>query len=261
MKQNYNFKIYVVGGYVRDKLLGIDVKDIDFCFVIDSMEEELNKIDIEEGFKMMKNYLIGEEFKIYLETPSMLTLRAKFPVNDKYKEYKDMTADFVLARKEIYDNSNSRIPIVKIGCLEDDLKRRDFTINAMAFDMNNNLIDLFNGKDDLKNKILRTPVDPMITLSEDPLRVIRAIRFSITKDVYFHDELLYAIMNDDIIDKLFNIISKDRIREELQKMFWYSTVKSIEILKRINDKIPNFMDRLFNEEMWLKPTFEKKIKK
>ena len=244
-------KIYFVGGFVRDNFLGLESNDIDFVFVINNIN-----ISIEEGFGIMNNWLSYEGFKIYLTKPSMLTIRAKFPDTMKYKTYSGLTADFVLARKEEY-NEDSRQPIVKIGNLEDDLERRDFTVNAMAMDLEGNLIDLFNGLNDLREGILQTPLDPEITLNDDPLRILRAIRFSITKQLNFSAKLEKAIYNEKNIEKLFNLISKDRIREELHKMFAFSTVKTIKMLNKIEERVPLFIERLFSQGLWLKPTNEK----
>lgn len=240
--------IYFVGGYVRDKLLGIKSKDIDFVFVIDNID-----MSIDEGFYIMNNWLINEGFTIFLTTPKMLTTRAKFPNSIQYMNYSGMTADFVLARKEKYTD-NSRHPIVKIGTLKDDLERRDFTVNAMAMDLDGNIIDLFNGITDLKNKILRTPINPLITMNDDPLRILRALRFSITKEMTLNDELFQAITDEKIIEKLFTLVSRDRIREELHKMFEYSTSKTIHTLNMVQEKIPFFIERIFTEGLWLKPT-------
>jgi tRNA nucleotidyltransferase/poly(A) polymerase len=249
------YNIYIVGGYVRDNLLGILSNDIDFCFVINSKTH----ISVEDGYKLMKEYLINEGFKIYQENEKTVTLKAKFPENNKKYDFitkqfnKNIYGDFVLSRKEIYNN-NSRIPLVELGTLEDDLLRRDFTINAMALDSSHNLIDLFNGQEDLKNKILRTPIDPNITMYEDPLRIIRALRFHITKNMIFSEELEQIFSNNILIDRIFTIVSIERIREELLKMFKFSTIKSIKILNII--KSETFLDKLFNI-IWLKPTTEK----
>lgn len=252
---NKDYQIYLVGGYVRDKLLNIESKDIDFCFVINRTNVN---ITISQGFQIMKEYLIEENFDIFLENLNMLTIRARFPKSDKFKKFYNLTADFVLARKEKYNNK-SRHPCVEIGTLYDDLLRRDFTINSMAIDLDGNLIDLFNGQEDLKNKILKTSNKPLVTMLDDPLRVLRAIRFSITKEFNIDSELFDAISNQDVLDKLFNIISLDRIREELFKMFKYSTSESIKVLTKIDAKIPGFIDKLFKNNLWLKPTTEKII--
>ena len=227
-------ELYYVGGYVRDKLLGLESNDIDFTVVINE------KVSINEGFKMLEEFLIDNGYKIFLKTESMLTIRAN--------NLKNVTADFVLARKEIYTNPETRQPIVELGTLYDDLLRRDFTVNALAMDMSGNIIDICDGKKDLENRILKTPKDPLETLNDDPLRALRAMRFHITKDFDIDEHLLEAIINPVIIDKLFTVVSIDRIREELTKMFMYSTPKTLQLLNLIDNKIPKFIERLFNHQ-------------
>ena len=252
-----NHKIYFVGGYVRDKILGIKSKDVDFVFVIDNCDN--TKLTIEEGFNIMNNWLISEGFSIFLSTSSVLTIRAKFPQSANYLKFNGLTADFVLARKEEYIDG-SRKPIVKIGTLKDDLERRDFTINAIAMDLDGNIIDLFDGLSDLDKMILRTPLDPYITLNDDPLRLLRALRFNITKKMSFEPKLMNQIENPEIINKLFTLVSGERIREELQKMFEYSTPDTLRLLTKIDIRVPNFINRLFSNGLWLKPTTEKNKK-
>jgi poly(A) polymerase len=250
------YQIYIVGGYVRDKLLGIKSNDIDFCFVI--RQNETNNLTIEEGFQIMKSWLQNEGFTIFLETPSMLTIRAKIPSNIQFMEYDGLTADFVLARKEISYDDNSRQPIVTLGTLEDDLIRRDFSVNAMAMDLHGNIIDLFGGIEDLNNKILKTPRDAKLTMMDDPLRILRALRFCVTKQFAIDPTIINAILQQNIQDKLFTVVSQDRIREELTKMFKYSTSRTLRLIYKLDRIAPTtFMDRLFQNGLWLKPTNEK----
>jgi len=254
-KEKERYEIYYVGGCVRDKLLGIESKDIDFTFVINPNPDEI--ISISEGFELMKKWLNNEGFSTFLLTPDMLTIRAKFPKNDKYKKQENMTADFVLARKEIYPDQNSRFPVVELGSLHDDLMRRDFTVNALAIDMNANLIDICDGFDDIRLKLLRTPREPKITLMDDPLRVLRAMRFHITKQFELDSELLTHMTSPEILEKLFTVVSLERIREELTKMFNYSTPKTLKLLNYIESKSPNFIDKLFTAPLKLVPSTKK----
>jgi tRNA nucleotidyltransferase/poly(A) polymerase len=187
-------KIFKVGGCIRDSFLGIDSKDIDFTFVLDNTDRS-----VEEGFQIMTQYMEHKEFTIFLSTPEMFTIRAKFPKGDPNE---GLVADFVLARKEIGYKPGTRQPILELGTIEDDLKRRDFTLNAMAIDEDGNLIDLFDGKNDLDAKILRTPLDPRITMMDDPLRILRALRFSITKGFEIHPTIWNAMRQDEILEKL-----------------------------------------------------------
>jgi poly(A) polymerase len=238
-------KIYLVGGAVRDELLGIKAKDLDYVMVIDDIS-----ISVEEGFKVMEEYLEKEGFKIHTTHPDMFTIRAKFP-KGHINEGQD--ADFVLARKEIGYEEGTRRPILKLGTLWDDLLRRDFTINAIAKDVEGNIIDPFKGKEHLNDRILVTPQPALYTFHDDPLRVLRALRFSITKGFMISQEIEGAISNADVIKKLRQVVSRERIREELLKMMKHNTVRTIEILTKFD-----LLNVCFGDEMWLKPTFEKK---
>jgi tRNA nucleotidyltransferase/poly(A) polymerase len=121
-----------------------------------------------------------------------------------------------------------------------------------------NIIDLFGGLEDLKNKILKTPRDAKLTMMDDPLRILRALRFCVTKQFAIDPTIINAMMQQNIQDKLFSVVSQDRIREELTKMFKYSTSKSLRLLYKLDRIAPTtFMDRLFSNGLWLKPTNEK----
>jgi poly(A) polymerase len=242
--------IYRVGGCVRDKLLGIDSKDIDFTFVLPDLEKSVT-----EGFMFMKFWMEGAGFEIFLETPDMFTIRAKFPAHHKFT---GMVADFVMARKEIGYMEGTRRPILALGTLEDDLIRRDFTLNAMAEDEEGNLIDLFGGQRDLQLKQLVTPLDPKITMMDDPLRILRAMRFSITKGFTINYLIWEAMQQPEILEKLRTTVSAERIREEVMKMMAKDTAASVRMLIDVDTHhIPGFLDLVFDRGLWLKPTFEK----
>lgn len=243
-------QIFKVGGCIRDKFLGVNSKDIDFTFVLDDLSGT-----VEDGFKIMTDWMTEKGFEIFLSTPDCFTIRAKFP---KDHQFTGLVADFVMARKEVGYTEGTRRPILELGTLEDDLLRRDFTVNALAEDIDGNLIDLFGGVDDLKKGILRTPLDPRITMMDDPLRLLRCWRFSITKGFTIDEKILAAINNPDILKKLDTVVSKERIREELLKMFKYDTVRSFRLLMDVDAIIPGFLELIFKDEMWLKPSFEKK---
>jgi len=242
-------QIFKVGGCVRDTFLGIDSKDIDFTFVLDNIDRT-----VDEGFQIMTDWLTHKEFTIFLSTPEMFTIRAKFP---KGHVNEGMVADFVLARKEIGYKEGTRQPILVLGTLEDDLIRRDFTLNAMAEDEDGNLIDLFHGVEDLKVGLLRTPLDPKVTMMDDPLRFLRALRFSITKDFTIALEIFDAIQNQpEILEKLEKVVSAERIREEVFKMMNADTVKTLELFRIVEEIVPGFIKLVFSKGLWLKPTFE-----
>jgi poly(A) polymerase len=243
-------KLFRVGGCVRDALLGISSKDIDFTFVLPDLSQS-----VKEGFDFMENWMKERNFQIFLSTPEMFTVRAKFPVGDPNE---GLVADFVMARKEVGYIEGTRNPILVLGTLEDDLVRRDFTLNAMAEDADGNLIDLFGGREDLAKGLLRTPLDARITMMDDPLRIMRALRFSITKGFTIDDSIWVAIhrkSNPQILEKLEKVVSAERIREEVFKMMKHDTVKTLELFREVEDTLPGFTALVFNR-VWLKPTLE-----
>lgn len=183
------FKFYEVGGKVRDELLGLTNKDIDYVAVPceEALKENLTTCDM---FQLLWEHLIAEKFEIFLVTPDCYTIRARFPEGYKYQG----VADFVMARKEVGYIPGTRTPIVEPGNLYDDLLRRDFTVNALAKDPDTGeIIDYFGGLKDIKEKLLRTPLPPIITFDDDPLRILRGIRFSITKRLRVSEDMWQAM--------------------------------------------------------------------
>jgi poly(A) polymerase len=250
MKKGEHYFLYKVGGYIRDRLLGIESKDIDYAFVFsdDVLEADANP---EFYYELMKTILVSDGIKIYTEKPECFTVRGK---------YGNLDVDFVMARKETYDDPNSRIPTVKMGTLYDDLRRRDFTLNAIAEDEEGNIIDPFNGQSALKMGLLRCPVDAKTSFNDDPLRMLRALRFCVTKNFRMSGDILKVIRHDkDMWDKFAVVVSQERIREEVNKMFKHDTIRSIMILNDLeNSSGLNIFKRIFGEEIWLKPTNEKR---
>jgi tRNA nucleotidyltransferase/poly(A) polymerase len=240
------FKFYEVGGKIRDEILGLQSKDVDYVAVPSESLLEKYK-SAHEMFVVLETFLLNEKFEIFLSTPDCFTIRAKFPKDHKYQG----VADFVMARKEIGYMEGTRTPIVIPGTLKDDLERRDFTVNAMAKGDDGKIIDLFDGMNDLKRMVLITPLPPEQTFNDDPLRVLRAVRFAITKgfSLKFLD---YYINNYDYENKM-SVVSTDRIREELYKCFKHDTMGTLDML---ND-YPTLKRYIFeNKLMWLKPTNE-----
>ena len=188
---------YVIGGYVRDFFLYRSSKDIDIVAV-------------------------GKGIALAEAVASALGPRTKLSVFKNFGtaqlKYKDFEIEFVGARKESYTH-DSRNPVVEDGTLEDDQKRRDFTINAMAFCLNKNrfgeLLDPFNGLQDLQDLIIRTPLDPDITFSDDPLRMMRAVRFASQLGFDIFPETFDAVARNK---ERIKIISKERIADELNKI-------------------------------------------
>jgi len=244
-------KIFEVGGCVRDEILGVKSKDIDFTVVLDNTDQS-----VDEGWDQMVSFLKEEGYQIFLETKDCFTVRAKFPVGHVNE---GLVADFVMARKEVGYVLGTRKPILELGTLYDDLIRRDFTVNALAKDMDGNIIDHFNGVEHLKKGLLVTPLNPMKTMMDDPLRILRALRFSLTKDLEVHTDIMESMKQPDILDKLKKTVSQERIREEITKMMMCDTIKTIKLLVDIDrDYIKGFLDIVFKDTMWLKPTTEKR---
>ena len=249
-------QIYRVGGCVRDSLLGKKSKDIDFTFVLDDITGKT----VEDGLNEMEAWMKAEGFTIFLIVREMFTIRAKFPNWDL--KNRNLAADFVLARKEVGYVPGTRKPILELGTLYDDLLRRDFTVNAIAEDETGNLIDPFDGQGDLKwggQGILNVtdPINVERTFLDDPLRLLRALRFKITKGFTISDNIWLAFNNIEVLEKLKLVVSQERVRDELLKMMQYDTVATILLLHRVNQYHPGFLDLIFPKNLWLKPTFEK----
>jgi poly(A) polymerase len=190
-------KTYVVGGYVRDLILNRPSKDIDFTCVgsgISLAQEVAKSYDQHVPLSVFKNF-----------GTAMLKLD-------------DWELEFVGARKESY-RMESRKPLVEDGTLEEDLERRDFTINAMAISLNpedyGDLIDPFDGLGDIKRKIIKTPLEPGITFSDDPLRMMRAVRFAAQLTFDIEAETFFALTEHA---PRLQIISAERIIDELNKI-------------------------------------------
>ena len=188
---------FIIGGYVRDLFLNRPSKDIDIVTIGNGIDLVMNVV------KKLKPVPKVNYFKNF--GTAMI-------------KHKNLEIEFVGARKESYTR-DSRKPVVEIGSLEDDQNRRDFTINALAISLNKSrfgkMVDPFGGIEDLKNKTIRTPLDPSITFSDDPLRMLRAIRFSTQLGFDIQAETFEAIAaNKDRI----RIISGERVIDELNKI-------------------------------------------
>lgn len=221
-----NLQAYVIGGFVRDLLLGRPSKDIDIVVVGNGLElaEKIAK-----GLRV-KKVSTFENFGT-----------AQF-------RYKDIDVEFVGARKESYRN-DSRKPIVENGTLKDDQNRRDFTINALALSLHKDnfgdIIDPFGGLKDLEDGILRTPLPPDQTYSDDPLRMMRAIRFAAQLDFKIETASLKSIK--DQADRL-SIISAERISDELNKIILspkpsrgFKLLETTDLLKQFFSELTDLM--------------------
>jgi poly(A) polymerase len=195
--EQLNQETYVIGGFVRDLILKRPSHDIDI-------------VTIGSGIKLAE--LVARKLGPTIQVSVFKTFGTAM------LKYQSLDVEFVGARKESY-NENSRKPIVEDGTLEEDQNRRDFTINALAICLNTNrfgeLIDPFEGIQDIENQLIRTPLEPGITFSDDPLRMMRAIRFATQLNFTIEEKTLDAIAQNR---RRIEIISKERIGEELNKI-------------------------------------------
>lgn len=194
--EKLNIEAFVIGGFVRDKILGRACKDLDFTCIGDGIELA------RKTSELLKN---KNEIIVYRNFGTAMI------------QSKGFILEFVGARKESY-NFNSRKPMVSAGTIEDDISRRDFTINTLSVNLKNInsgiVFDPYNGLEDLQNKIIRTPLDPDITFSDDPLRMMRAIRFATQLGFNIEAKTSEAIKTNS---ERLKIVSNERISDELNK--------------------------------------------
>jgi len=191
-----NYKVFLVGGYVRDLILKRESLEMDLLVLGDGIEFA-NEYAKELGIKSVTVY---KNF------------------GTAHFKYEDFNLEFVGARKESY-SKDSRKPEVVLGSFTDDISRRDFTINTFAISLNEKdfgeLIDRYDGMNDIRNKLIRTPIDPLITFDDDPLRIMRAFRFASQLDFKVHNSILYAANK---LRERLKIVSQERITDELMKI-------------------------------------------
>lgn len=229
-------KLYKVGGAVRDELLGLHPHDIDYAVEAESYDE-------------MKHYVLRIGGEIYQERPEYLCIRCNIP--------KLGPVDLTLCRKDgIYFDGRRPNSVEPCGIYE-ELSRRDFTVNAIAIDIETGeYIDPHNGRQDIKNKLIRCVGDAQERFGEDSLRLLRAIRFSITKGF----DIEYSIarcLNDYGTVKTLDNAKVERWYEELRKCFGHDTLLTLKMLERF----PVLRNKVFESELWLKlpklmPTLE-----
>ncbi len=210
---------YLVGGAVRDEIMGHKSKDLDYTVVF----EDGDLIGVEDPFIFMTEWFENLGYKIFVSTPEHFTIRAQTPDRKE-------TADFVMAREEGPYSDGRRPDWVAPATLITDLSRRDFTCNAIAKDSEGRLYDPFNGRGDIDERLIRAVGDPLIRVSEDALRAVRAVRFAVTKGFGIDEDLKIAIEHPLVLDKIVKNISDERIQVELSKMFRFNTFAAGHIL-------------------------------
>lgn len=232
-------RFYEVGGCVRDQLMGKTSKDVDFAVEAPS-------------FEAMEAELKTRGFKIFLSTPEFLTIRAQVPASEEKLRARSKDADFVLCRKDSTGSDGRRPDFVEPGTILDDLARRDFTVNAIARDVETgDLLDPHGGRDDIEKKWLRFVGDPYKRIKEDGLRVLRGLRFMITKGFDPELETKDALMSRLAQDMLLKV-SVERVREELEKMFHHNSVEAMQLLVEYR----HLCGGIFRDGLRLMPTLK-----
>lgn len=242
-------KLYLVGGTVRDHLLGETAgKDYDFAVEAPSYEE-------------MREYLTDECVSFWQERPEFVTLRGRIPAHvwpsfGGLLAPNQAAADFTLCRAEGMYHDNRHPSTVTPTSLHVDLSRRDFTINAIAVDEDGTYIDPFDGIEDAKYRVLRTVGDARARFVEDPLRILRAVRFAVKYHLFIHTHLCDALEDHRITD-LIRLLPLDRVREELNRALaadWRETCLMLFV------RFPHLGASLagYAPSLWLKATTEEK---
>lgn len=246
------FQTFEVGGFVRDDLLGIPSKDRDCSMVVEDADLR-DTLTVDQAFTAMRDQLVNEGFSIFEEKPDKGTVRARSPIKG------ELASDFVLARKEGPYSDGRRPDFVTVGSFEDDINRRDFTVNAIARDpLTGEIIDLHNGLADLETRTLRFVGDPMERITEDALRVMRAIRFTVTKGFTLDIDSLAALF-DPKVPELLARISDERRDAELAQMF--SLAPTTVVLGVLGDLTPELLEAIFAGSVRLTSTMKKGGKK
>jgi tRNA nucleotidyltransferase (CCA-adding enzyme) len=204
MEATQDLQFFEVGGCVRDDMLGLPVKDVDFAVEAPS-------------FSFMVDALEAQGFKVFQVREEFLTVRAGVPKGSPLRE-RTKDADFVMCRADGPSADGRRPDFVTPGTLLDDLARRDFTVNAMARTVEGDLVDPFGGEQDLRDGVLRFVGDAMERVNEDGLRVMRGFRFMRTKGLVAETETARVLRSREAADML-GCVSVERVREELVKMF------------------------------------------
>jgi tRNA nucleotidyltransferase (CCA-adding enzyme) len=225
-------RFYQVGGCVRDEIMGIPCNDIDYSVEAPS-------------FDSMRRSIIARGGKIFLTTPQYATIRARFGTE---------TADFVLCRKDGAYSDGRHPDTIEMGTLYDDLARRDFTMNAIAKNDEGKYIDPFGGCTDILIRMIRCVGRAEDRIKEDSLRLLRAARFSITKNMHIDAEIEKLFSDRSVLSDFDSTVSRERVREEVAKMFKSDTIASMRFF--MSHSV--FCNVVFGHDMWMIPSFAKK---
>lgn len=229
-------KFWLVGGAIRDEMLGITPKDLDFAVEAQTLQD-------------VRDAIIGLGGRIFQEKPEFLTIRAELPALK--------SVDFVMCRKEgTYRDARHPENVVP-GTIMDDLLRRDFTVNAMAQEFDpvtfrrGSVLDPFNGRTDLALKILRTVREPNVVFQEDALRIMRALRFTVQLNFFVENRTRNALLDTSNLE-LLRKLPRERIVQELDRMFKLDPVLS---MRTLVVRFPDVLE-LVGELIGFRPTME-----
>ena len=243
-----DIRIFEVGGSIRDELMGItDIPDRDFCAVSP------------DGWRALLHWCHDNMKRVFLVTPEFFTVRGMM--------HDGTSIDVVMCRKDGPSSDGRRPDEVEPGTLQDDLARRDFTMNALAREVDpktlepiGDIVDLFGGVEDILHHSLRTVGNSNERFEEDGLRILRAARFCVTKGVGPTPSIAAALRDPKWWEFVMQTVSVDRIRVELHKMFTHNTVDAIRFLT--NSCAHDALTCMFGSDekgsLWMKPTVEKK---
>jgi poly(A) polymerase/tRNA nucleotidyltransferase (CCA-adding enzyme) len=238
---------YIVGGFVRDLLIHIEHP----TFVTFSKTDKDYAVEADSYEEMKEWVVLEKKGEIKVESPEYFTIRALVPTHAGKQ-----IIDYTLCRKESAYTDGRHPDAVMIGDIYDDLSRRDFTMNAIALDPETNkFIDPWGGRQDIIHKQIRCVGNGFVRMQEDYLRLLRALRFSVTLGFSLDFNIIELLYSNFCVNQLIETISEDRIREELTKMFKNNTLQSFRVL----NNYPYLTSKLFETDtLWLKPTMEQR---
>jgi tRNA nucleotidyltransferase/poly(A) polymerase len=247
-------KVYMVGGCVRDEIMGFRSKDIDYTVVMEpeDIPDASTQVNGYDPYNAMVHALAKQGNRIIRDGHDVpvgadfFTVRAIHPDRG--------AVDYVLARKESGYSDGRRPDTVEIGTLHDDLSRRDFTMNAIAKDERGEFIDPFDGQADIRQRTIRAVGDPFARLTEDALRAVRALRFAVTKNMTIEPGLVFAMRSKAVTDALENNVAQERIRDEVDRMCAFNTVDSIMFFY----KFPELTSVMFRDKVSLSATMKER---
>ncbi len=226
-------KFFEVGGCVRDAIIGVESDDVDYAVEASS-------------FETMRDAIVNRGGTIFIEKPEYLTIKAKVDGIG--------VADFVMCRKDGEYVDGRRPDSVTAGNLIDDLSRRDFTMNAIARDEDGTIIDPFGGISSIETGIIRCVGKARARMSEDALRLLRAVRFAITKRMGLATDIRMCLEDREMVNLMKTTVSVERVREELAKAFRFDTIETLRMLNRF----PLIRDAVFGDTgIRIEPTMKK----